>query len=394
MNRICNLLTAASVGAGLAYFFDPVVGRRRRSLARDQINHFCNKTGDAADATWRDVQNRAYGMMAELMGLFRTDKADDEVLVQRVRSKIGRYISHPSAIEVTAKNGSVRLAGPVLAHEVDDLFCGVRSVRGVRDIEDHLDVHKSAENISALQGGVPRTGEPSEFMQENWSPTARLLAGMAGATLMSNCLVRRTPASLLTGAVGAVLSLRALANQDTRRVLGVGGGRRSIDIQKTIDINQPVEDVFAFLSNPQNYPRITDAISSVRELGDGRIQKTIVGPAGAELTVEERITRVVPNEMIASRSEPGSPIQYAKRAWFEPLGESRTRVHIEATYNPPGGVLAHSAAWLAGIDLKSALDDFLMRAKSYLETGKQPHDAAKPDGAATNAARKRTAAGK
>src|SRR5262245_48308430 len=90
MNRICNFLTAASVGAGLAYFFDPVVGNRRRALARDQLNHFCNKAGDAADVTWRDLQNRANGVMAELTGLFRADLADDDILVDRVRSKMGR----------------------------------------------------------------------------------------------------------------------------------------------------------------------------------------------------------------------------------------------------------------------------------------------------------------
>ena len=80
----------------------------------------------------------------------------------------------------------------------------MRSVRGVRDIEDHLDVHASAD-IAALQGGVPRTGEPFEFMQEHWSPSAKLLAGMAGATLVSKCLSRWSPTSLLVGAAGAVL---------------------------------------------------------------------------------------------------------------------------------------------------------------------------------------------
>jgi hypothetical protein len=238
MNRLCNYLTAASIGAGLSYFFDPVVGNRRRALARDQINHFCNKTGDAADATWRDLQNRAYGVFAELTGAFRADMADDDVVVQRVRSKLGRYVSHPAAIEVSAHNGTIRLSGPILADEVDDLFCAVRSVRGVRDIEDHLDLHTSAD-ISALQGGVPRTGEPFEFMQENWSPTARLLVGMAGATLMSKFLARRTQASLLLGAAGAVLAVRALANQESSRMFGAGDGQRVTDTRKASSANHP-----------------------------------------------------------------------------------------------------------------------------------------------------------
>jgi hypothetical protein len=35
MNRVCNMLTAVALGAGMAYFFDPVAGRRRRGLLRD-----------------------------------------------------------------------------------------------------------------------------------------------------------------------------------------------------------------------------------------------------------------------------------------------------------------------------------------------------------------------
>jgi hypothetical protein len=238
MNRLCNLLTAASIGAGLSYFFDPVVGNRRRALARDQINHFCNKTGNAADATWRDLQDRAYGLFAELTGAFRTDMAGDDVLVQRVRSKMGRYISHPAAIDVSAQGGTICLSGPILADEVDDLFCAVRSVRGVRDIEDHLDVHASAD-ISALQGGVPRTGEPFEFMQENWSPTAKLLAGMAGATLMTKFLARRSPISLLLGMAGAVIAVRTLATQDGGRPFGGGDNLLATAAQKSISAEQP-----------------------------------------------------------------------------------------------------------------------------------------------------------
>jgi uncharacterized membrane protein len=211
-------------------------------------------------------------------------------------------------------------------------------------------------------------------MQENWSPTARLLAGMAGSTLMMKCLTRRSPLGLLVGTAGCVLTLRALTNQETKRTLGIGGGRRGVDVQKSIDIDQPVEEVYAFLSDPTNYSLITDMVKSVDELGADRYQKTLVGPGGAELKIRERITRREPNHFIACRSEPDSPIQYAIRAWFEPTDEARTRVRIQATYNPPGGVLTHSIAWLAGLDLKSQLDEMLMRAKSHLETGRQPHD--------------------
>lgn len=376
MNRLCNFLTGATLGAGFLYYFDPVLGNRRRSLVRDQINHAFNKAGDAIDATVRDMQNRAYGLLAEARGSLTSDNAGDEIIVQRVRSKMGRHVSHPSSIEVSARNSVVHLRGPILAHEVDDLVCAVKSVRGVQDVVDDLEVHESVENISALQGGAPRTGEPTDVMQANWSPTTRLLMGAAGTALMMRCATRRTPAAALLCPAGLAMALRAVTNQEMGRTLGYAGGRRGINLQKTTIINRPVEEVFEFLSDKKNYPHITDMITSVKELGDGRIQKTIAGPAGFEITVEERFTSIVPNEFLAVRSEPNSPIQYAMRVWFEPEGDESTRVHIQATYNPPGGVLAHSAARLAGMDIKTLFDDIMMRAKSYLESGKQPHDAA------------------
>jgi hypothetical protein len=69
MNHVCNLLTAAAMGAGLIYFFDPVSGRRRRGLLRDQLIHGMTKSrkvAKRADARYRDVKNRAYGTYHEL----------------------------------------------------------------------------------------------------------------------------------------------------------------------------------------------------------------------------------------------------------------------------------------------------------------------------------------
>jgi len=69
MNHVCNLLTAAAFGAGMAYFFDPAAGRRRRGLLRDKVIHGATKSRkmvDVADARYRDVKNRAYGAYHEL----------------------------------------------------------------------------------------------------------------------------------------------------------------------------------------------------------------------------------------------------------------------------------------------------------------------------------------
>jgi hypothetical protein len=158
MYRLISFAKGAAFGAGLIYFLDPVQGRRRRALVRDQAIHLANKSCDVADAKYRDMQNRLYGTFAEMRSSLRHDEPTNEVLCDRVRATIGRYISHPGAIEVAARDGVVTVSGPILAREVDDLMCAVHSVRGVRTVHDHLDVRQSAGNQSALQGSGQQNG--------------------------------------------------------------------------------------------------------------------------------------------------------------------------------------------------------------------------------------------
>jgi uncharacterized membrane protein len=374
MNRLCNLLTGLLAGAGTMYFSDPVLGKRRRSLFSDQFNHFLHKSRNAADTTLRDMQNRAYGTFAELRGCFSFDRgATDDKLVSRVRSTMGRYTSHPAAIKVEADDGTVTLSGPILGHEAEHLLKAVQSVRGVRNVVNHLEAHESSENIAALQGGRQRRREPVELNQAYWSPTTRAAVGGLGSILMLKCAIKRTPAAILLGTGGFFALLRSLTNLEGKRLFGMRG-RRGIDVQKSIRIERPVEEVFRLLGEPKAYPRFSKLVSSVQDLGGGRIQKTMLGPGGIEITLTERITRRQPNEFIAKLSEPDSPLQYAIRMWFIPDGKSATRVHVQATYNPPGGAFAHAAARVAGWDFKSVLDQLMVEAKAHLERRDEPRE--------------------
>jgi hypothetical protein len=51
-----------------------------------------------------------------------------------------------------------------------------------------------------------------------------------------------------------------------------------------------------------------------------------------------------------------------------------TRLRMSFHYHPPGGALGHAVASAFGIDAKTVLTDLLMRAKYFLETGREPHD--------------------
>lgn len=210
MNK--GLLLGAGLGAAAMFLLDPDRGKRRRTLVRDKLAWATHKTGDCLEVTTRDVTNRTRGLISEIKSRISSEQPDDSVLVDQVRSKLGRVVSHPGAINVNASNGTVTLSGPVLADEVPHLLSCVKWTAGVQDINNNLDVHEEAENHPALQGGRERTGGRFALLQENWSPTARLLAGTAGASLAVYGGVHRNALGAGLGAAGLLLMTRGITN--------------------------------------------------------------------------------------------------------------------------------------------------------------------------------------
>jgi hypothetical protein len=144
---IAPLLLGALAGMAVMYLFDPRRGNRRRALLRDRLVHALHEGADTAGKRQRDLRNRATGAVAELRGHLRHDKADDDIIVDRVRSAIGRVASHPSSIEVKVHDREVTLSGPVFAEELDPVLETARRVKGVGFVVNHLDIHQTMDDV-------------------------------------------------------------------------------------------------------------------------------------------------------------------------------------------------------------------------------------------------------
>jgi uncharacterized membrane protein len=374
-----GFLAGACFGAAGMYLIDPSRGARRRGLIRDQLTHAAHKTADGFDATRRDLSNRATGAWAGARHLFESSDVPDHILVERVRAKLGRCVSHPHAIEVDADSGCITLRGKILNREVSHLLRAIGRIPGVKDIDDFLERHDRAGNIPSLQGGSRRAGDSPDVMQREWSPAARTLVGAMGSALVGYAASRRDIFGTLFGLAGTALVLRAATNLETSRLLGTGAGRRAIDLQKTVTINAPVSTVFDFWSNFENFPRFMTHVREVRSSRvDGQSHWTIAGPANVPIEFDAVVTRLVPNELIAWKTVEGATVAHAGIAHFEPDQTGGTRVHIRFSYNPPAGAIGHAFAMLMGDDPKSMMDDDLARMKTLIETGNPPRDAAQP----------------
>lgn len=149
MNNKAALVGGLGLGAAIMYFFDPDRGSRRRALVRDKCESAANKTGDYAGKLSRDLRNRAYGVVAETKARLRHEEVTDDLLVERVRSKLGRL--HNVASEITANDGVVTLRGPIVAEKMPQILRAVKYVRGVKGIDNQLEIQSEPESASPTQ---------------------------------------------------------------------------------------------------------------------------------------------------------------------------------------------------------------------------------------------------
>jgi uncharacterized membrane protein len=374
-------LLSTGLGAVAMYYLDPARGRYRRALVRDQLVHAGHKANHGANVVARDSRNRVVGLVARLRGLMDRGQPDDAVLVERVRSCLGRVVSHPRAIHVESSDGVITLTGQVLSAEVPLLVDCVLGVPGVRDVRNQLDVHAEPGRIPALQGGIQRRPAPhGPFMQENWSPAERAVGGLAGAFAFLWGFGRHTFGGTLVGTAGLLLLGRAATNLELRRLLGIGAPRHAVNVQKSMRIQAPVEQVYRLWENFENFPLFMRHVRDVRRVRPGedkeRWRWSVTGPTGVEFEFDSVVTARHENELIAWRTEGESLVQHAGRVRFDADGEGATIVDVKMTYNPVAGAVGHVIARLFGTDPKSQMDEDLLRMKTFLETGKLPRDAA------------------
>jgi uncharacterized membrane protein len=319
-----------------------------------------NQFRDAADRALRDLTNRIQGAVCDGWAAIaqRNENVPDEVLEPRVHAKLGRLVSHPSAIGVQVHNGRVTLSGPVLESEADLLVQGVAAIRGVKEVRNALELHQQAGDVSGLQGGTGRRRRPApEFLHENWAPGTRLLAGTLGGALLGLGVRRPGIGGLASATVGGLFLARALANEELGRALGIGS-RRAIDLQKTIHMAKPVNEVFEFFHRFEDFARFMSHLSRVEKTGEGRYRWTVLGAAAIPVTWNAVVTENIPNKLLAWKSEPGSIVRSAGIVRFDEEREG-TRIDVRMSYRPPGGAIGHAVASLFGADPKAAMDDDL-----------------------------------
>ena len=325
MGVLGSLVGGVGLGAGLMYLTDPRSGRRRRAVVHDKALHAVHETEEAAVVVVRDLVHRTRGFVFKSLGRMRREEVDDKTIEARIRSALGRVCSHTHAIHMSVEQGRVRLDGVVLKAEYPRILSRIAHVRGVLDVTDNLQVFKEPGGHPELQGGTIRPGDRPEFLQHNWSPAARFVAGLGGASLLTWGLHRGGVAGLGPVLLGSLITLRSITNIEFKSLTGLGGGRRAIDVHKNIIVHAPVKEVFGFWRAMENFPRFMSHVEDVRTSGGDRSHWRVRGPAGTIFEWDAIVTRLIPHQVLAWKSVEGSTVENAGIIHFGPSHDGRSR---------------------------------------------------------------------
>ena len=368
--KLKTALTALGLGAGIAYFFDPKQGENRREVLRERANDLVHQLDESIYTVVEDSRDKTRGMLSEWTAKLSSQDNPDWVLAERVRSALGRLTPHSRSVRVRAEDGRIHLNGSVLKEERDTILQAASRTRGVGEVIDELEVFYSPEEMVAFQNDMSaKTQDGPRWGGQHLSPATRLLSSVGGSLLTLYGLKRKGLAGPVLSTAGLLLTARGMTNLDTNSLLGLGSRGNGIRVQKTVNINAPIDEVYRFWHNFENFPLFMDHVKEVT-VQNGISNWKVAGPAGSSMEFQSHITRDVPNESIAWETIPDSQIHHSGVVRFEENWDGGTRVTVQMTYLPPAGVVGHKVAELFGVDPRQAMQDDLTRLKALLEVNR------------------------
>jgi uncharacterized membrane protein len=204
---------------------------------------------------------------------------------------------------------------------------------------------------------------------------ARVAGDMMDLAILGNVAAsddaRSTRALAATAAVLGVTALDAFAGQRlTGDQAATEPARRGIHVTRSITVNRPVGEVYAFWRDFAQLPRFMRHLESVQVTGERRSHWKAKAPAGMSGEWDAELVEDRPDELIAWRSLEGADVDNAGTVRFRPApGDRGTEVTVELRYDPPGCVVSEKLAKLFREEPEQQVRDDLAAFKQVMETG-------------------------
>jgi uncharacterized membrane protein len=141
-------------------------------------------------------------------------------------------------------------------------------------------------------------------------------------------------------------------------------------IGRTVTINRPRDEIYAFWRDFANLPRVMENVERIDVVDDRRSRWAVKAPAGKTVEWDSVVTDDEPGRLIAWQSVEGADVASSGRIEFLDAAPGRgTMVRATFAYDPPAGGLGEWIAKLFQREPNVQARRDLRRLKQYLETG-------------------------
>jgi uncharacterized membrane protein len=358
------LLGGLAAGAAALYFLDPDQGQKRRTAFATKAKRMGKSVAEEASKSGRDAWHQVAGNARKIWNRVSWEQPDDDILVERIRARLGRIVSHPPDVHVASDHGTITLWGRAPNREIYAMVRTLGSMHGVREIRNHLEIHERPE--AAADGNLFQRARHTTL--HNWSPAKRAAVGTAGAAAAIYGWRRKDNLGVALSVLGSGLIAASAMKRNVHSVLALSPDCPGFELDETIRVNAPISDIYQFWVNPRNYPKVFSHVESVEQLGENLYRWTLTGPAGVPVHWDGTITQAIPNTLVEWKSLPGATVGNFGKVRFDPNYDASTRVRVRMFYRPPAGILGRFLAEILGADPRTVLRQDLQRMKMLFET--------------------------
>jgi uncharacterized membrane protein len=212
-------------------------------------------------------------------------------------------------------------------------------------------------------------------LDRNVGTTGRILSAIAGGLLLLHGIRKGRKLSeiplgsflLFRGATGYCPVTQAVTKN------GAVSHPHTVDINTSVLINKPREEVYSFWRKLENLPRFMKHLESVTVIDEKTSFWKAKVPGGiATIDWESEITMDRPNEQISWQSLPESEIRNSGMVTFKDAGVNKTELQARISYDAPGGVIGESVAKLLNPLFAKMVKSEIESIKDHFESKKKP----------------------
>jgi uncharacterized membrane protein len=168
----------------------------------------------------------------------------------------------------------------------------------------------------------------------------------------------------------APLSAATSRDTETSPVEYVSTRPGDVLVGRSVTIDRPRADLYAFWRNFANLPQFMHNIQQVTVIDTLHSRWVVAAPAGKSVEWQSSITVDQPGQLIAWESDEGASVRNSGKVEFKQSAEQRgTVVTVTLSYDPPAGSIGQLIAKLFHKEPKIQARRDLRRFKQLMETG-------------------------